>query len=73
MDNRIFFKSLQSNSVAMISLCLISLFALFAFGKCEVFTAMADMESLLQAEKHVTTVIDQYIESEMRRLEKLKE
>ncbi len=49
---------------------LTAIFAQFVHG--EVFTAMADMEALLGAEKQVTTVIDQYIEYESKRLEKLK-
>jgi prolyl 4-hydroxylase len=57
----------------MIMFWALTIFSMVAIGKSEVFTAMADIESLLYAEKHVTSVIDQYIESEMRRLEKLKE
>ena len=50
-----------------------SLVATAAVGTAEIFTAMADMELLLGAEKQVTTVIDQYIEAEQRRLQRLKE
>lgn len=39
----------------------------------EVFTAMADMENLLHTEKHVVSVIDQYIDMEMKRLDLLRE
>lgn len=54
-------------------LTFLSLVTIFSYGKTEVFTAMADMETLLYAEKHVTGIIDQYIETEKARLEKLKE
>lgn len=53
-------------------LCLILVGYLSRTG-AEVFTAMADMENLLHTEKHVVTVIDQYINSETKRLERLKE
>lgn len=39
----------------------------------EVFTAMADMEVLLHSENEISTVVDQYIKSEMKRLERIKE
>ncbi len=39
----------------------------------EVFTAMADMEAMLGAEKQITNVVDQYIAQEMTRLKRLKE
>jgi len=45
----------------------------FAYANAELYTAMADMDSLLYTEKHVVTVIDEYIEMEMKRLERLKE
>lgn len=54
-------------------LTLFSTLTIFAIGKAEVFTAMADMETLLYAEKHVSNIIDQYIESEKARLDKLKQ
>ncbi len=46
--------------------------AVVQYGYGEVFTAMADMETLLDAEKQVTSVIDEYIEMEVERLKKLK-
>lgn len=45
----------------------------WACAQAEMFTAMADMDSLLYTEKHVVSVIDQYIEMETKRLERLKE
>jgi len=53
---------------------IIYLFAFIVTHRCaaDLFTAMADMESLLGAEKEVTGVISQYIESELQRLERLK-
>ncbi len=39
----------------------------------EIFTAMAEMEIVLGAERQATSVIDAYIEAEHRRLERLKE
>jgi hypothetical protein len=38
----------------------------------DLFTAMADMEGLLGAEKEVGAVINEYIDSEMKRLENIK-
>lgn len=51
-------------------MCLISPFLV---TKAEVFTAMNDMESLLATERHVVTIIDEYIKTELDRLERLKE
>ena len=55
-----------------ISLCLLVVLAAGA-AQAEVFTAMADMELILGAEKHVNTVIDSYIQSEERRLKALRQ
>ncbi|VDO22541.1 unnamed protein product [Haemonchus placei] len=50
------------------------LLLLLLFGSCsaDLFTAIADMQRMLGAEKEVTTVIDKYIEAEQKRLEELK-
>uniref|UniRef100_A0A7I4YLH5 procollagen-proline 4-dioxygenase n=1 Tax=Haemonchus contortus TaxID=6289 RepID=A0A7I4YLH5_HAECO len=50
------------------------LLLLLLFGSCsaDLFTAIADMQRMLGAEKEVTTVIDKYIEAEQQRLEELK-
>lgn len=45
---------------------------LLSLGNGEIFTAMADMESLLYAERDVIGVIDHYIQAENERLQKLK-
>ncbi|KAK6039932.1 tetratricopeptide repeat protein [Cooperia oncophora] len=47
---------------------------LLLFGSCtaDLFTAIADMQRMLGAEKEVTTVIDRYIEAEQKRLDDLK-
>ncbi|KAK5968530.1 hypothetical protein GCK32_021892 [Trichostrongylus colubriformis] len=47
---------------------------LWLFGSCtaDLFTAIADMQRMLGAEKEVTVVIDQYIEAEQKRLDELK-
>ncbi|KAK6018676.1 hypothetical protein OSTOST_15729 [Ostertagia ostertagi] len=39
----------------------------------DVFTSIADMQSLLQSEKAIPKILRKYIESEYDRLEKLKE
>lgn len=52
---------------------LLILAAVAAGASAEVFTAMADMELILGAEKHVNTVIEDYIKSEERRLKALKQ
>ena len=44
---------------------------LIGVGTAEVFTAIADLESLLGAEKEVTAAIDDYISAEKDRLQKL--
>lgn len=57
-----------------LGLGLLVLWATALLGaRAEVFTAMADMENLLGAEKHVTGVIDRYIEYEQERLAKLRQ
>ncbi|XGW28333.1 hypothetical protein V3C99_008255 [Haemonchus contortus] len=50
------------------------LLLLLLFGSCsaDLFTAIADMQRMLGAEKEVTNVIDKYIEAEQKRLEELK-
>jgi prolyl 4-hydroxylase len=55
-----------------IVICLLSIILVDRRCNADLFTAMADMEALLGAEKEVTGVISQYIDSEMRRLEQLK-
>ncbi|WKY06731.1 hypothetical protein Q1695_006703 [Nippostrongylus brasiliensis] len=47
---------------------------LLLFGSCraDLFTAIADMQRMLGAEKEVTAVIEKYIEAEQKRLEELK-
>ncbi|KAK6022881.1 hypothetical protein OSTOST_11406 [Ostertagia ostertagi] len=47
---------------------------LLLFGSCtaDLFTAIADMQRMLGAEKEVTTIIDKYIEAEEKRLDELK-
>ncbi|XP_003379691.1 prolyl 4-hydroxylase subunit alpha-1 [Trichinella spiralis] len=41
-------------------------------SSAEVFTAMADVENLIHTEDNVVDVIEQYIESDLRRLQRLK-
>lgn len=38
----------------------------------DIFTAVADLQNLLGAEKEVTSVISAYIDSELERLQQLK-
>ncbi|KAL6738222.1 hypothetical protein Aduo_011792 [Ancylostoma duodenale] len=47
---------------------------LLLFGSCtaDIFTAIADMQRMLGAEKEVTTVIESYIEAEQKRLDELR-
>ncbi|CAD6196789.1 unnamed protein product [Caenorhabditis auriculariae] len=51
---------------------LLLFFALLALALADLFTAIADMEHMLGAEKDVMGVIDQYIEAERERLNKLR-
>ena len=48
------------------------LLLLFGSSMADIFTAMADMQRMLGAEKDVTSVIDNYIQEEQSRLDDLK-
>lgn len=48
------------------------LLGLIQLCHADIFTAIADMQNLLGAEKEVKTLISNYIEVEMDRLERLK-
>uniref|UniRef100_A0A0K0DQV6 P4Ha_N domain-containing protein n=1 Tax=Angiostrongylus cantonensis TaxID=6313 RepID=A0A0K0DQV6_ANGCA len=52
--------------------CLGLLFLLLGSCTADLFTAIADMQKMLGAEKEVTNIIENYIEAEQRRLDDLK-
>ncbi|CAD5215722.1 unnamed protein product [Bursaphelenchus okinawaensis] len=52
-------------------LVLLGLFC-FQYGRADLFTSMADLQRLLQMEKDIPKVIENYIQSENERLDNLK-
>ncbi|KAJ1369161.1 phytochrome 2 [Parelaphostrongylus tenuis] len=52
--------------------CFAVLFLLFGSCAADLFTAIADMQKMLGAEKEVTNIIENYIEAEHKRLDDLK-
>lgn len=52
----------------------VGLLLLLFFGGCtaDLFTAIADMQRMLGAEKEVTNIIEKYIDAEQKRLDDLK-
>lgn len=47
--------------------------ALLAPASADLFTSIADMQSLLDSEKTIPSILNKYIESERQRLDKLRE
>lgn len=51
----------------------ITFFYFFPFATCELFTAMTHLEPLVEMERTIGDKVDDYIELEMKRIEKLRE
>ena len=47
--------------------------AAVSMARADFFTSMADLQRLLQVEKDIPRVIDDYVNAEMARLDQLKE
>lgn len=57
---------------ALNELVLVLLVYLFAVARCELFTAMVELEKVIDAETQLAESIRKYVQEEETRLDKLK-